>query len=375
MALLALVVTLVGCGDDDGETTSASEASSTGPRTDAPHLQGPGTEIADGLVVPDGAALAGTTFRWRDRYDRGGEPAIDEHESWTALLLVEDDPFAVFDDLAAQVRELGPEMPGTAAACLWTAPAEGDDLDRQERPVDWGPPPFDVEGLICEASAGDPKQSVSLDLVWGPGSSGVVRIGGSGPGMGTHGAANWPPDDWESNEEAIVPGAGSGSGVDCEALASTEPCEPAEPTAPTTMQPRDTLPVLTADPVPDEARDLLPAPAAAMTVSPGEPFGGTGNCFLEGYRQFDLPPGAVLVATEGGSDGTSVLAVDDAAAVMAALAAQSDPSGADVVEGTVPLLDGTEVARTGISISAGGGGCDLTASPDGQYLLITMHSD
>jgi hypothetical protein len=375
VVLLVLAgASMLGCGGDDGETTAGADSSSTGPRTDAPDLHGPGTAIAEGLVVPVGAALGGATFRWRGRHDRSGGPASDEDESWAAVLLVEDDPFAVFDDLAAQVRELGPEMPGTGDACAWLNRSD-DERDLRE-PVAWGEPSFEDPWLMCEASASDRTVAVSLEVTWADELPGALLIeGGASTGVGSFGAANWD-EAADDEEEPPEPVQGSPSGVDCEALASTEPCEPTGPTTQSTMQPPDTLPELTADPVPDDARELLDEVPPMAEVATGDAFGGVGNCFSEGYRQFDLPPDATVVASQGGGDGASVLAVDDLGAVVAALVEQSDASEEDVVEDTsAPLLDGTEVEQTRVTISAGGGGCTFTGSPDGRHLLITMHSD
>jgi hypothetical protein len=365
LALLVVAVTVIGCGGDDGGTTSASE-SSTGPRTDGPDLLGPGTEIAEGLVVPEGAALAGTAFRWVDQDTQGLRPEATDHEEWTAVLLVKGDPFAVYDDLAGQVRALGPAMSGTADACLWTAPPTSDDphgRQPQLAAVSRGEPDFAVEGVRCDASASDDVASIRMEVAWseGPRVLVVERTPSFGPGSSAMASLH----EWGQQQSTPPPGPA------CPATGELPP----ECTSPTS-QPRDTPPEPGTDAVPATSADLLPPAGDVATAAEGDEFGGEGNCFTEGYRRFLLPARTRLVLTEGGSDGASVLAVEDVAATLDALAHQSDPTGVDVESGiTAVLPDGSEVRRTVVAISAGGGGCSFTASPDGRHVLITMHSD
>ena len=62
-------------------------------------LLGPGTELSDGFVVPDGAELM--TWPTGDGFCSDAEPV------WRASMLVTGDPIELFNDLAAQATELG----------------------------------------------------------------------------------------------------------------------------------------------------------------------------------------------------------------------------------------------------------------------------
>ena len=62
-------------------------------------LLGPGTELADGFVVPDGAELM--TLPTDEGFSSDAEPV------WRASMLVTGDPIGLFNDLAAQATELG----------------------------------------------------------------------------------------------------------------------------------------------------------------------------------------------------------------------------------------------------------------------------
>ena len=64
----------------------------------------------------------------------------------------------------------------------------------------------------------------------------------------------------------------------------------------------------------------------------------------------------------------------DALLATGAEGSDADSFQADPRE-QVPLADGSTVASQTFSISAGGGACDLLASPDGHHVLITLHSD
>lgn len=66
---------------------------------DAVPLLGPGTELGDGFVVPDGAEL--TTWPTGDGFASDVEPV------WKATMVVTGDPVELFNDLAAQAAALG----------------------------------------------------------------------------------------------------------------------------------------------------------------------------------------------------------------------------------------------------------------------------
>jgi len=402
VAVTVLAVSaLAACGDDDEPTEARRDDP---PAATEVVLRPAGTELAEGLVVPEDARLAGAVFR-QSGYDRESiEPLppvtvapipLDEDappaspttagpdvtmpplerdpevEEWTALLVIEGDPFAVLDDLAAQVRELGPALSGSRDACVWQVDGESD-VTAPSGPVAVaaGPPALPIDHLRCEASASDGTRHLTVSLRYGgehPGTLVVERVAeqfGGGPSSYGEGAiAAQEREQGPSEPEPVVPD-GSTDGT----------------TTSTTHQPPDTLPVPGPEPVGDDVRDLLPDPAPQPDPETGERFGGTGNCLATGYDQMVLPAGATLVATEAGGDGVSVLATDDVEATMDALLA----SGADGPDASsfdpsprerIPLADGSTVSSHSFSISAGGGGCNLLASPDGGYVLVTMYSD
>jgi len=401
VALLAVTV-LGACGDDEPEVAGGGDDP---PAETDDGLLPAGTELGDGLVVPEDARLAGAVFR-RSGYDpealepahpvppptvpAGGgslpstttdgpaptQPPLERDpgsEEWTALLVVEGDPFAAFDDLAAQVREIGPALPGTADACLWQVVQEpATELAAQPSPVGAGPPALPIDHLRCEAAASDGTRDITVSLRYGgehPGTLHVDRVADTDgePSSYAEGTFTAPVADAPSDllpPEPVVPEGEPTDGT----------------TTSTTHQPPDVLPVPGPEPVGDDVRALLPDPAPAPTPEAGERFGGTGNCLATGYDQMVLPAGARLVATEGGPDGPSVLATDDVEATMdPLLASGADGPDAESFDPSprehIPLADGSTVSYQSFSISAGGGACDLLASPDGADVLITLYSD
>lgn len=93
-----IVVAAAACtgGDDPPRPQTAPEDTSP-----------PGTDLADGFVVPDGAALLGPLFPARVF----GNGADITAPGWTALLEVEDDPLAVVEDLVHQAEAQGLTAP------------------------------------------------------------------------------------------------------------------------------------------------------------------------------------------------------------------------------------------------------------------------
>ena len=92
--LAAVLVGAIGCGDDP-------EA----------ELSPPGTPLTAGLEVPVGTQLVGPIF---SRVPYEGSPATTQ----LAVLRVDGDPFAAWDDLAAQAQDGGVRMP-KSSICEW----------------------------------------------------------------------------------------------------------------------------------------------------------------------------------------------------------------------------------------------------------------
>jgi hypothetical protein len=354
---VAIALALGGCGSDDdagGETSAGPADEGTAPGEDtAPPATGAGAALGDGLVVPEGATLAGSVFVLpADPFAADPQPPVEEvpetitppelgptsstpttsaptprpdpsTETWTALLTLEGDPFAVWDALADQARQAGLPVGGSVDACLWGF-ATVDELEGppQPQPVSAGEPEEPIDHLRCEATASDGSRLVSLTLEYGGDHPGTIRLEG-GP-----------------------------------AQRATPAPDPAS--------------------VAEEVRGLLPEPAEPEDPAPGEPFGGEGNCFVGGYQRFPLPEGASLIGTEGGPDGTSVLAVDEVDHAIDALRAAAyagDASYTPSAPRELPLSDGRAAVFASVSIDGGGGACDLVGSPDGRFLLVTMSSD
>lgn len=336
LALVAVVLLAASCSSDGGEATAPTTS------TTDPSLTPSGTSIGDsGLEVPDGAHLAGPAF--------GG--GMLEEPGWGALVTVDDDPFAVFDALAGQLRDIGLPMPGTGASCRWLLePGE----DRPSGPaVAAGDPTAPIQHLLCGATAWSGPDQVAgrptragLRLIWGGAATGAIWV------------------DWATTPSGRPAGAyGDAPGFDPTVGAPSDVAEDPLPAAPGP------------EPVPSDARTLLPTRAGA-DPGVGDRFGGGANCQSGGEDRFRLPAGARLVATQGIGDAHAVLAVDDVEQVLDALTAQaggSDGFNVDTVR-TATAPDGQEVARRAFSV-VGGGACELLESPDGTHVLISGHAD
>ncbi|HEV7720327.1 MAG TPA: hypothetical protein VGO60_03540 [Iamia sp.] len=348
--VLAAVLALAGaCTDDERPATDEP------PTTES---AGPGTEIAEGLVVPDGARLAGlfrrpapdpdppdprppitvpapgatrpTSTTTTTTTTTSPEPPEPQGpDDWTARLVVDRDPFGAFDDLAAQVRTTGPRVPGTAGACVWVHPAEGGGAAPFDA-VASGPPEEGIDHLRCEASASDGEAAVTLTLQWGGPHPGTIDL------------------TWAATTAAVASEGAAGPG-------------------PTT------------DPVDDAAAAVLPDAAEPDEPDAGDPFGGPVSC-TPGGASLRLPRGATLVASEGGYDGWAVLASDDPEATIARLIelARAETGFGDLQthpEEHLTLADGTVVVEQLWEINAGGGICTALTAPDGRHLLVTPQGD
>lgn len=399
---------VVGCGDgsDDAAGRQEPTPSTTNLGDPASHLQGPRSPIADGLVVPTGAKLAGEAFREvpRDLSDEESgltAPApgtsVDDLP-WEALLVIDGDPFAVFDDLAGQIRgdAIGLPMPGTADSCIWVVadpgpsdPGEGPVAGMGE-PVEVTPEPTSAGGA---APSGGPTEGFQSD---GQGEIEMAEL------RAEIVAESPPPDDvtgvsCQASVEVAEPGGSRRIELELSAddrvpatitvrgsHSDQAPIAPGATAQVTTKIGQTTSSGVGPEPGPDrvpagKANDL-PVFAGQPVGAAGDAFGPDVNCFIEGgYRRMQVPVGAVLVG--GGWDGgaVSVLAVDDAEAVTAAIARQVEgPSrspDSEISRDDYELADGRTISQYSHAVAAGGGGCSVTTSPDGRYLRVSAHGD
>ncbi len=317
LVMAAVLVGAAGCGDDDG-----------------PGLSSPGTPLAAGLEVPVGTQLVGPVFL-RPLSNSAVEPGSPQRSGAVAVMQVDGDPFAAWDDLAGQARALGLPI-ASSGVCEWhrarplaevpSAPTGG--------PVEEARPDL-ADTLDCQATARGPlpdgtQVEVGMRLWW-----------------------------WDAGAELHV-----------------------EITEGGTVEPPYAYPETDPGPAPATALDQLPERDPQPSVDVGDPFGRENNCFEAGYDRLTLPDGARLVG--GGTtpglyvDFAAVLAVDDAEAVLGELRQQmDDPDMSDGDYGVTEesLADGGTVWVLSGGVSAGGGGCSMWSSPDGTAVLVTTSSD
>jgi hypothetical protein len=147
--LLALAA---GCSDDGGDEAVPPLAE------ELPPLPGPGTELLDGYVVPEGAELIGGL--------RVGPQLIyDEHEpesSWYARWVVDGDPRPVIDDLLDQAVAAGLDVRSNCETRNQTLACSG----RARRVVDG----YEVEQLEFTATRGKHEHGGGVSYQqWAPG--------------------------------------------------------------------------------------------------------------------------------------------------------------------------------------------------------------
>ena len=318
--MVSMAGTLAACGDS----------------APAVGLSGPGTPLAEGLVVPPGTHMIGPVFP--SPGDVGGDK-----RGFVALLAVDGDPFAAWDDLARQTRDLGAPLASSGSCAWYDIRTEQGGLLEPEF-VDQ-PRPDTAEAMACGGSGYGPKQGggslcVNAEMWW-----------------------------WAQGAEL---GLEVSTGED-ECGSTDSDRGPAPSSAVAELPSRD---------VP--RRGIDPVRLSLVPVMPdvGEPFGLETNCFEQGYARLRVPPGARLVG--GGTapvlgSFAAVLAVSDPKAVLEHIADQLDPTGPDAGEGsvtieTVNLPEGPVWVLTG-DVSAGGGSCQMWSSPDGRAVLVTTWND
>jgi hypothetical protein len=248
------------------------------------------------------------------------------------LLAVEGDPFAAWDDLASQARNLGAPLP-SSGKCSWQDLVTEQGGPRHSEFVHQ-PRPDGAETMECAGSVYGPTPgggsiSVTARLWWrAEGAELGLEISvGEGEYSRSYGTADGDPGPAPATAVAQLP-----------------------------------------------ARDV---PRRVIVPDVGEPFGLETDCFESGYpARLRVPPGARVVG--GGtapvlSGFAVVLAVSDPEAVLEHIADQLDPTGPDVGEGLltiqqVDLSDGS-VWFLG-EVGAYSGACRMWSSPDGRAVLV-----
>lgn len=175
LAVLVLLASAASCS----KSTSEGDAPDTkGARVavDQSALLGPGTEIAKGLKVPEGAALVGARFPIRSEWTDGVSPRVDF--GWMAVLVVDGDPFTVWDAIVKQLG-MADQARAEGACVVWgdpnvsdSAPATGDSRSSTTLPYadpdHWirvlrAPPRSNDAEVQCDAS----ERHWQVDLVAG----------------------------------------------------------------------------------------------------------------------------------------------------------------------------------------------------------------
>lgn len=338
VALAAALVAggLASCGDSGG-VRSSTRAGADGREIPGVGLSGAGSPLMEGLVVPPGTQLIGPVFP-RPR------PLGAEERSSVAVLTVEEDPFAAWDDLAGQAHALGTPLP-SSGVCAWHDVTTEQGGLLQPVLVE-EPRPDGADALVCTATAHGPS----------PG-GGLISIT----------ARLWW--DAEGAELGLEVSAGDVLGVGDDAVAAGDD---------------DQIQAFPDDPgpAPPSAVGQLPPVEDAPDASAGDPFGQETNCFEDGYARLRIPDGARLVG--GGTapvvgSFAAVLAVADARAALEDIAAQLDPTGPDAGDGSVTIeqvgLSGDRIWLLTGDVGAGGGSCEMWSSPDGQAVLVTTWND
>lgn len=380
-AVVVLVVgaVLAGCGGTDRSVSRGS--SSTDGAGPVAGLEPPGTDMADGLVVPKGARLAGAVFATPSE--------VAAHDDWSAHLVIDGDPFTAWDDLAAQFRGLGGDrsaaIAGSEDACVWTwrddapgpggkvtgAPIETSDGSASGAPstalttteaapvvdpylaavtITDQPPAAEVDGVECHAvarAAGSKGVRYALDLVAGRRWPATFSIDAAW-------VEGYPASAPTAFRTTLEVQSSKGGGVD---------------------------PIPGPGRVPAAAAEHVPAVLAQEAPKAGGPFGTEVNCFAEkpGYDHIRLPEGARFVAGSFLLGASSVISVADASTAIADIRRQTAGDGtSEDGTGTLRTLDlasGGSVTRFAFSVGAGGGSCSATSSPDGRFVLVSVHGD
>lgn len=311
-------VVVMGCGDPETEDAGAGDQAEA-----ARHLRPAGSELVHGFVVPAGTELVAAAF------EEPRPPGAPGRPSDVAILHVNGNPFAAWDDFAEQAAKLGMPWP-KSGICRWEI--RDDTVSREPVAASEGQPD-EWMALTCTAGAAAELEGELIFL--------EARL--------------WL---WEEGAElalAFSPGERTGSFWFPEGEHS---------------------------PVPDDVARDVPQVERGDEPETGEKFGRENNCFEEGYARFRVPKGATVIGggrTPALRDFAAVLRVEDAEGVLRDLGEQLDPTGPDEGDGFVSIeavkTEAGEVWQLHGSVSAGGGSCAAWSSEDGQFVYVTSSSD
>jgi hypothetical protein len=307
----ALAVATVACLLAAGTTTESPASSSSG-------LRPPGTALADGFVVARGSHLIGTIFR--DQQSFGS--------SWTALFVVDGNPFDAYDRYVEQGRALGYPLPGSGT--------RNPNISTTCRVVEHGgSTPLDTASDVQVASA----DAVACD-----------------------GAAN---QVHEQTTLTVTIGVYWGGTTHHAVLTVDE-------------RPRIAAPVVTdLGTARAPARPHLPeVTKSRVATEPGAAFGPEFNGFERGgYRRFHLERGSRLAgpATAGTWYPIAVLATSDQAKIVLRRYAHQLGVRHPSIQ-TVELAGGKQALRFSHEVD-GGGGASLRTDPSGRWILVEVYSD
>jgi hypothetical protein len=292
-------------------------------------------------VVPPGTRLIGPVFPSPSQV--GGD-----ERGFVALLAVEGDPFAAWDDLAAQARDRGAPLP-SSGSCAWH------DIRTEQG------------GLLESEFVDQPRPDGAEAMECVGGGYGPTPGGGS---ISVNARLWWWAEGAELGLEVSV-----GEGEYRRSYGTTDGDRGPAPASAVAELPARAVPRRVIDPV-------RPGQLVPDTPDAGEPFGLETNCFERGYARLRVPPGARVVG--GGTapvlgSFAAVLAVSDPEAVLEHIARQLDPTGPDAGDGSVRiekvnLSEGPVWLLTG-DVMAGGGSCRMWSSPDGRAVLVTTWND
>lgn len=134
---VALVLTvLASCsGSANGSVARSTRSGEKvkGVAVDRAALLGPGTEVGNGLKVPAGASLVGTTFPYRPVWSIASGEDLDT--AWKAVLLVDGSPLEVWNAVVEQIG-LADGAKADGACVVWADPGPSSDSATSSTEID-----------------------------------------------------------------------------------------------------------------------------------------------------------------------------------------------------------------------------------------------